>query len=605
MASSEDEQAQTKAILPFLQRADEISKVEPKVAYYCRMYAVDTGIAFKHRGPRFDGVLRALIAKLERDKPDAGLGENDKEYCRNFAEAIFARADKTDRAGRSDKSTCLTFYAASIFIEILRQFGELPEDLVDMQRYAAWKAADIRKALREGRKPMPGNGNAAPDDLLPGVPPHEAAGMAPEVAAHGAPSGEQRSSLDEGPGLGGLDISDQSGAPELQPSPRSRQPFDSSSSAGGAAPPPQPQHGPAGYGAAPSQGWPPPYQPQLGGQPAGPAAPPPDLPSPPSHQPGGGYQAAQQPPSLPPPSYQQQPPPSGASFGAPGGSSNGEGGLPSAPSFTRSVSVASSAEQQPAGHALAPRYAPGSRVLYDAFDEPEPVRGTVAKVDWQDVKWLYTVALPKQIVRVHEHILAPDYREGEAVIFSGPGGASMPATAIATDATYWRPSYRVRLASGKELDVTDDMLTPAQQQQTQQQHPGQQPHMGEATSGFSPSPPPASAPARPQQHQQPPPPPASQPSGSPSACPRFGASPPPTRPGLPAFPMQPPPSVAPKQSPISVDAYQPAPGFSPSLPAVTEAQKFAKYAVSSLGFEDVPTATKYLQDALRLLTQPS
>lgn len=46
-------------------------------------------------------------------------------------------------------------------------------DLVDVQRYAAWKAADIRKALREGRQPTPGNGNAAPDDLLPGVPPHE------------------------------------------------------------------------------------------------------------------------------------------------------------------------------------------------------------------------------------------------------------------------------------------------------------------------------------------------------------------------------------------------------------------------------------------------
>lgn len=62
---------------------------------------------------------------------------------------------------------------------------------------------------------------------------------------------------------------------------------------------------------------------------------------------------------------------------------SGEAGLPSAPSFTRSISVASSADQQPAGHALAPRYAPGRRVLYDAFDESEPVRGTVAKVDWQ------------------------------------------------------------------------------------------------------------------------------------------------------------------------------------------------------------------------------
>ena len=35
------------------------------------------------------------------------------------------------------------------------------------------------------------------------------------------------------------------------------------------------------------------------------------------------------------------------------------------------------------GHALAPRYPAGCRVLYDAFDQDQPVQGTVAKVDWQ------------------------------------------------------------------------------------------------------------------------------------------------------------------------------------------------------------------------------
>ena len=47
-------------------------------------------------------------------------------------------------------------------LQILNQFKTLEADLVDMQRYAAWKAADIRKALREGRTPTPG---APGDDL--------------------------------------------------------------------------------------------------------------------------------------------------------------------------------------------------------------------------------------------------------------------------------------------------------------------------------------------------------------------------------------------------------------------------------------------------------
>eukprot|EP00891_Asterochloris_glomerata_P009204 jgi/Astpho2/9204/Aster-07162 len=43
----------------------------------------------------------------------------------------------------------------------------------------------------------------------------------------------------------------------------------------------------------------------------------------------------------------------------------------------------------------------------------------------------------------------------------------------------------------------------------------------------------------------------------------------------------------------------------PSTLAQTEAQKFAKYAVSSLSFDDVSSAVKYLNDALKLLTDPS
>lgn len=36
---------------------------------------------------------------------------------------------------------------------MLKQFGELPAELEGIQKYAAWKAGDIRKALREGRQP--------------------------------------------------------------------------------------------------------------------------------------------------------------------------------------------------------------------------------------------------------------------------------------------------------------------------------------------------------------------------------------------------------------------------------------------------------------------
>lgn len=65
-----------------------------------------------------EGILKALLAKLESEKKALGPGENDAQYCENFAITVFTRADKQDRAGRADKNTAMTFYAASIFFEV-------------------------------------------------------------------------------------------------------------------------------------------------------------------------------------------------------------------------------------------------------------------------------------------------------------------------------------------------------------------------------------------------------------------------------------------------------------------------------------------------------
>jgi hypothetical protein len=76
-----------------------------------------------------------------------------------------------------------------------------------------------------------------------------------------------------------------------------------------------------------------------------------------------------------------------------------------------------------------------------------------------------------------------------------------------------------------------------------------------------------------------------------AAAVRAGApSPPP--PGAAAAP--PPPPAVP--TPVA--------GYQPTLQQMQEAQKAAKYAVSSLSFDDVAGSVKYLTEALRLLTQP-
>ncbi|CAI5514127.1 unnamed protein product, partial [Closterium sp. Naga37s-1] len=205
-------------------------------SYAGRLYATDKGlkVSSKERGKETNDLLLSLLARLEKDKAEVQLSPEDSLHVEGFAERVFAKADKQDRAGQADISTAKTFYAAGLFFDVMRQFGELPPDVrmpgtalfvanallaatllpplplstflflkgvfltpspfhpnpsypphppsflppspsitppffptaptrtslrgqvEQKQRYAAWKAADIRKALAEGRQPTPG-----------------------------------------------------------------------------------------------------------------------------------------------------------------------------------------------------------------------------------------------------------------------------------------------------------------------------------------------------------------------------------------------------------------------------------------------------------------
>ncbi|KAL6596636.1 hypothetical protein ACP70R_047279 [Stipagrostis hirtigluma subsp. patula] len=166
-----------KGLLPYLQRADELQKHEPLVAYYCRLYAMEKGLRIpqKERTKTTNSILVSLMNQLEKDKKSLTLGPDDHLHLEGFALNVFAKADKQDRAGRADINTAKTFYAASIFFEILNQFGELQPDIEQKQKYAIWKAAEIRKALKEGRRPEAGPPGEDKDEapVSTTTPPHD------------------------------------------------------------------------------------------------------------------------------------------------------------------------------------------------------------------------------------------------------------------------------------------------------------------------------------------------------------------------------------------------------------------------------------------------
>ena len=480
----------TAAITHARQRAEEIEKVEPKVAYYCRMYAVEQGLALRNRSPQIDGLLGALLSKLEKDKPELKPpppGSDDAAYCERFALSVFARADRVDRAGRADKSTSTAFYAASVFMEILNQFGPLAADVAEAQRYSAWKAADIRKALREGRRPLAG-------------PPPGKGGSGGDGAVEGGGGGDL------------LDL----------PSPSPPAPARASDPAAAAAAPPPPP--PA----------------------AAPLAPPRFVPGArvlychDGHGPGVPGTVAK---NLPPE------------------------GLGHAFVVALAGQVVSAFEPQ-----LSPALEVGDDVVVRAKSELEDEKGESAK-EIADVAKLASEDASK--------------KKGVAGLFSksesksgkddgdcdGPEGRGR-AVVVAVDASGWRPRLTVRLVEegdGREITVTDRRLSSFP--------------LPSASGGGS-----SAAAALP---------PPKVPKGDP---PPFAAAHAPPAPPPAAVAHAAAAAAAPSAPPPASSSSASASSFAPSLQQITEAVKAAKYAVSSLQFEDVGTGVKFLREALELLT---
>lgn len=139
-------------------RAREVESEQPIVAYYCSYYSLTKAINLRDNSDeRANRFVTGLLEKCETMKkqipPDNGTHRGIVE---EFALRVFDHADDEDRADQATKATARSFYAAMCFLEVCTVFAPLTEDLTERLNYARWKAADITKALREGRRPIPG-----------------------------------------------------------------------------------------------------------------------------------------------------------------------------------------------------------------------------------------------------------------------------------------------------------------------------------------------------------------------------------------------------------------------------------------------------------------
>ncbi|CAG5131278.1 unnamed protein product [Candidula unifasciata] len=201
-------------VLKYLRVATEHDKRDPVIAYYCRLHAMQQGMAIDKTSPEARKFLVALMDYLEKSKlqlkDEEAIHNNvcGQAHVENYALKLFLFADNEDRAGRFGKNVIKAFLTSSLLMDVLTEFGPLSEDIEKNRKYAKWKALYINKCLQNGETPMPGPmpeeedefGNQPGigfDDVSgPSVPPNQMtfstdSGLYPAPGAHAPPSTPQ------------------------------------------------------------------------------------------------------------------------------------------------------------------------------------------------------------------------------------------------------------------------------------------------------------------------------------------------------------------------------------------------------------------------------
>ncbi|XP_015413991.1 PREDICTED: vacuolar protein sorting-associated protein VTA1 homolog isoform X2 [Myotis davidii] len=130
--------------------------------FYCRLYAMQTGMKIDSKTPECRKFLSKLMDQLETLKKQ--LGDNEAvtqeivgcAHLENYALKMFLYADNEDRAARFHKNMIKSFYTASLLIDVITVFGELTDENVRHRKYARWKATYIHNCLKNGETPQAG-----------------------------------------------------------------------------------------------------------------------------------------------------------------------------------------------------------------------------------------------------------------------------------------------------------------------------------------------------------------------------------------------------------------------------------------------------------------
>ncbi|KAK6501831.1 hypothetical protein TWF481_009653 [Arthrobotrys musiformis] len=200
-----------KGFAQFVTKAEEMKKADPVISYYCYVYIVQQALAkglTKGAEGAYTGHIMDILEQRKVELADNEAVGDDlvgKIYVEQFANKIFGNAENTQNARRCTKVTAATFLAASVFLEILRVFGDLDAETSKKITFAKWSAARILKALKTNEDPNLPVEEVPEDEIPPAFTdvappkPREASPVSP-VSPH-PPSATVEDAVDEAESL--------------------------------------------------------------------------------------------------------------------------------------------------------------------------------------------------------------------------------------------------------------------------------------------------------------------------------------------------------------------------------------------------------------------
>ena len=158
-------------IARFAQRAGQVEKAKPVVAYWCNYWIVEQILAKQLHKADADcmSYTMTLMDKLEQTKSDFAHDDAimddlaGQAYIEQFGQETFQRADNAMKVNKASRQTADTFQAAATFLDLCQIWGPLEAETASKIKFAKYHALRIAKAIKGNVDPNLSNPISEPE----------------------------------------------------------------------------------------------------------------------------------------------------------------------------------------------------------------------------------------------------------------------------------------------------------------------------------------------------------------------------------------------------------------------------------------------------------